>query len=74
MCPELEAIPLNRLKAYNVEQWSDKKIEDFVFSSTIKFFKMLKIYTDFLKIDPKLWDKDPQYVSAQIIVQNLKVI
>lgn len=66
-------LPLNRIKATDEEDWSDKKIEDFVFNSTLDFFKMLKINTDFLKKNPKFWKNDPQYVSAQIIVQNLKV-
>lgn len=66
-------LTLNRIKATDEEDWSDKKVEDFVFNSTLEFFKMLKINTDFLKKNPKFWKNDPQYVSAQKIVQNLKV-
>lgn len=56
-----------------MEDLQDRNIEDFVFSSSLGFFEMLKIKTDFLKIDPEFWMNDGDYVNAQIIVQNLKV-
>lgn len=68
--------PLNRIKIDHIDDMDEignRNIEDFVFSSTLTFLKILKLETQFLKINPKYWNDNPEYINAKIIVQNLKV-
>lgn len=65
-------VPLNRISVV-MDKMLGKNVEDFVSSSTITFFKMLNLRSNFLKIDPSLWIDDPEYMEAQEIVQSLKV-
>lgn len=54
--------PLNRIKIDHIDDMDgigNKNIEDFVFSSTLQFFKILKLETQFLNINPKSWKDDP---------------
>lgn len=65
-------LPLNRIKI-DFSNISEKNIDDFVTNSTLNFFKILKLQTDFLKINPRYWNENEQYLHAKKVVQSLKV-
>ncbi len=73
-------VPLRRfvIEPRNIERETDqlcsKELSDFVSSNTRKLFVAAGITDDFLKTDPNTWDRNDNYIKAQKIIHNLKVV
>lgn len=52
----------------------DKDLDFFVTPATLRFFERFKIDTDFLMTDPDEWQRNENFVRANRIVRNLKVV
>lgn len=64
--------PLNRIN-FVEKNIIKNNIQDFVTSTTLNFFTILKLKTDFLKINPMFWKENIDYLEAEQVVKNLKV-
>ena len=48
-------------------------LKQFVTKNSLNFFNILGLNTQFLDDDPELWNTNPTYIHAEIIVNNLMV-
>ncbi|KAG8173962.1 hypothetical protein JTE90_005891, partial [Oedothorax gibbosus] len=51
-----------------------KKLEDFVSSNTLQFFKITGISSKFLEKDVEMWIKDEYYQAAKCTTRHMKVV
>jgi hypothetical protein len=65
--------PLKRPQ-YQASFLKEKHLEDFVTPKTMRFFKKLRLDTNFLNEDPSSWLRREGFQSAQAIVRSLKVV
>src|SRR6218665_2638032 len=66
----------NPLKRINLDMpdVGERSIASFVTSSSLKFFQMLHLPSEFLKSDPQEWDSRPDYQAAAKYVREMKVV
>lgn len=66
----------NPLKRINLDMSDvgERSIASFVTSSSLRFFEMLHLPSEFLKSDPQEWDSRPDYQAAAKYVREMKVV
>ena len=59
---------------FDVSAVDGKAIASFVTSSSLRFFEILKLPSDFLRADPQEWESRSDYQTAAKYVRALKVV
>ncbi|KAL4103442.1 hypothetical protein QTP88_018819 [Uroleucon formosanum] len=72
-CDTEETKRLN-IQNYNIQNILEKKIENFITVDSLKFFTRFNLSTNFLDLEPQLWDTDENYKIGFHMVQQLKVV
>ena len=52
----------------------NKELHDFVTENTRKFFHILSLPDSFLEIDPDNWITNPDYLEAEDVIRELRVV
>jgi len=65
--------PLKRINL-DMSDVGERSIASFVTSSSLRFFEMLHLPSEFLKSDPQEWDSRPDYQAAAMYVREMKVV
>lgn len=52
----------------------EKRLCDFVTKNTWKFFQILSLPVSFLEVDPETWLTNPDYLQAEDVVRELRVV
>ena len=73
LCRDGDGEHLKRIKL-DQSMIHDKRLRNFVTKNTRKFFEILCIPDSFLKVDPELWVTNPDYLEAENIVRELRVV
>jgi hypothetical protein len=53
---------------------TEKRLRDFVTKNTRNFFRILSLPDSFLETDPDTWDTNPDYLLAENVVKELRVV
>lgn len=62
------------VKSNEIKWFMQSELADYVTEHTIEFFYRFKIPTDFLKLEPKLWKNNPEYLRAFDALKDMKVV
>ena len=71
---EGEEDPPKRVCNLDQSKIPDKRLRDFVTQNTRKFFQILSLPDSFLKEDPDTWVTNPDYLKAEEVVRELRVV
>lgn len=71
-------IPLKKLEINDfdteLELWKTRSIDELIYKSTKNLFDRFNLKTDFLLVDPTLWEQNDSYIEAKHCLQHLRVI
>lgn len=62
------------LSSTDINLISEKELDHFVTSNTMKFFEIMNIPSSFLQKSVELWSDDPEYKAAKDVVNSMRVI
>lgn len=51
-----------------------KKLQDFVTSKTLRFFKIMDLSSDFLEMDATTWKENESYMKYKLLVNSIKCV
>jgi len=58
----------------SLENFHEKKFEDFVNENSMKLFKEMNLSLQFLTVDPEHWNSNPNYKDALELVKSIQVV
>ncbi|KAJ8671146.1 hypothetical protein QAD02_002405 [Eretmocerus hayati] len=58
----------------DLEALSGKDMDSFINSSSLRFFKLFQIKTDFLQLRVESWDTNPDFLDGLEVVRKLRVV
>lgn len=62
------------LSSSDINLISEKELDNFVTSNTMRFFEIMNLPTGFLQKDVECWSDDPEYKAAKDVINSMRVV